>query len=85
MTTPILADSGEPILPALWRIERHLVSLADQLAQRHRATLDLLAAYGASVESCDRLEVLLGDDPAVLRMAAAELQRIRHVLDKVLP
>jgi hypothetical protein len=87
MTSPIVADrSGDPpILPRLWRVETHLQTLAGILGDRHRAIADLIAAYGAPQAAVIQLEAALDADRAALRFAAAELQRVRHQLSKVLP
>jgi hypothetical protein len=87
MATDIVAQRGDTPapLPALWRVERTLHVLADNLGQRHRAIADLLAAYGAPEGAILQLEVMLGDDRAALRFAADELRRIRHQLSRVLP
>jgi hypothetical protein len=86
MTGPIVAAPGDsPILPALWRVESHLRMLVENLGHRHRAIADLIAAYGAPQAAVTQLETALDADRAALRFAAAELQRVRHQLSKVLP
>jgi hypothetical protein len=81
--TPAAEDV--PILPALWRIETALHGLAGSLRAHHEAVQTLMLACDAPPEVADTLQAAIGQEIDFLHALAADLQRIRHRLSRVLP